>query len=205
MTLETWLPYALASSILLAIPGPTILLVISYALTRGRAATLPLVIGVALGDLTAMTLSFLGLGLLLQEAATWFVVLKWIGSAYLIWLGWQLWRSPVLVSTEADQDQPVVPWQELVWRTWLTTALNPKGIVFFLAFVPQFLEPKQPYLPQILLLGGTFLVLAVLNALGYALLASRLGEWIRQPLARRWLNRTGGGLLLGAGAVTAAS
>src|SRR5215475_2530864 len=93
MTLETWLTFVAASAILLIIPGPTVLLVVSYALGQGWRAALPMAIGVALGDFTAMTLSMLGVGALLAASATLFTVLKWIGAAYLIWLGIKLWRA----------------------------------------------------------------------------------------------------------------
>src|SRR5215217_8394033 len=95
MTLETWLAFTAASAVLLVIPGPTILLVVSYALGQGWRTALPMAIGVALGDFTAMTASMLGLGALLATSAALFTVLKWVGAAYLIYLGFKLWRAPV--------------------------------------------------------------------------------------------------------------
>ena len=89
MSLETWVAFAAASAVLLIIPGPTILLVVSYALGQGWRTALPMAIGVALGDFTAMTLSMLGIGALLAASATVFTALKWIGAAYLIYLGHQ--------------------------------------------------------------------------------------------------------------------
>ena len=93
MTLSLWAAFVAASSILLVIPGPTVLLVVSYALGQGWRTALPMAIGVALGDFTAMTLSMLGLGALLATSATLFTALKWIGAAYLVWLGIKLWRA----------------------------------------------------------------------------------------------------------------
>lgn len=95
MSFEHWFAFAAASAVLLAIPGPTILLVISYALGHGRKIAGATVAGVALGDFTAMTASMLGLGALLATSAAVFTVLKWIGAAYLVWLGIKLWRAPV--------------------------------------------------------------------------------------------------------------
>jgi len=95
MPLENWLAFVAASAIMLAIPGPTILLVISYALGHGRKASTATVTGVALGDFTAMTASMLGLGALLATSAALFTGLKWVGAAYLIYLGIKLWRAPV--------------------------------------------------------------------------------------------------------------
>lgn len=99
MALDHWLAFVAASAILLAIPGPTIILVMSYALAHGRKPAAAIVAGVALGDLTAMTASMLGLGVVIAASATIFTVLRWIGGAYLIYLGIKLWRSPV----RADQ------------------------------------------------------------------------------------------------------
>src|SRR6516165_12508719 len=93
MTFATWLTFLAASGILVLIPGPTVLLVVSYALGQGWRAALPMAIGVALGDFTAMTLSMLGVGALLAASAGLFTALKWIGAAYLIWLGFKLWRA----------------------------------------------------------------------------------------------------------------
>src|SRR5437773_11131232 len=93
VSLETWLAFTAAAAILLLIPGPTVLLVVSYALGQGWRTALSMAVGVALGDFTAMTLSMLGLGALLAASATLFTALKWIGAAYLVWLGIKLWRA----------------------------------------------------------------------------------------------------------------
>ena len=93
MTIEAWAAFAAASAVLLVIPGPTILLVVSYALGQGWRTALPMAVGVALGDFTAMTLSMLGIGALLAASATVFTALKWIGAAYLVYLGVKLFRS----------------------------------------------------------------------------------------------------------------
>src|SRR5512139_4273263 len=93
MTFESWAAFAAASAVLLIIPGPTVLLVVSYALGQGWRTALPMAVGVALGDFTAMTLSMMGLGALLAASATVFTVLKWVGAAYLVYLGTRLWRA----------------------------------------------------------------------------------------------------------------
>ena len=105
MSFEQWLAFAAASAVLLAIPGPTILLVISYALGHGKKAAGATVGGVALGDFTAMTASMLGLGALLAASATLFTALKWIGAAYLIYLGVKLWRAPVSVGEASTSER----------------------------------------------------------------------------------------------------
>lgn len=202
MTIEHWLAFVAASTILLAIPGPTILLVISYALGHGRRAAAPIVAGVALGDFTAMTASMLGLGALLAASAELFTVLKWVGAAYLVYLGIQLWRAPVgdAAATAAPMRKP----GRMFAHAWLVTALNPKSIVFFVAFLPQFLVLSEPMLPQMMIFEATFLVLATLNATLYALAASAARTTIRRPNVQRAVNRTGGSLLIGAGVLAVA-
>lgn len=198
MAWESWIAFVLASVVLLAIPGPTILLVIGQSLGAGRRNALPLVAGVALGDLTAMTLSLAGLGAVLAASATAFTVLKWAGAAYLVWLGIGLWRAPV----EAEAPPPL-PARRAMRDAWLVTALNPKSIAFFVAFVPQFVAPGA-FLPQAAVLVATFVALAALNAALYAALAGRLSGAVTRPAVRRGFNRLGGTMLVGAGLATAA-
>ena len=202
MTIAPWLAFAVASAILLVIPGPTVLLVVSYALGQGWRAALPVAVGVALGDLTAMTLSLLGIGALLAASATLFTVLKLIGAAYLVWLGVKLWRAGDAL--DADPRTEVASRTRMLAHAWLVTALNPKSITFFVAFLPQFVSPSVDFLTQMVVFEATFLVLAFANALGYALIASRARAVARNPRAIRAFNRIGGGLLIGAGAVAAA-
>src|SRR3954470_6110799 len=104
MCFENWLAFAAASAILLVIPGPTILLVVSYALGQGWRTALPMAVGVALGDFTAMTFSLLGLGALLATSATLFAVLKLAGAAYLVWLGVKLWRAGAALDAKPRTD-----------------------------------------------------------------------------------------------------
>lgn len=201
MSFEHWLAFAAASAVILAIPGPTILLVISYALSHGRKSAGATVAGVALGDFTAMTASMLGLGALLAASAALFTVLKWVGGAYLIYLGIKLWRAPVGEQAEAQTNEarPL----RIFLHAYAVTALNPKSIVFFVAFLPQFLISSQPLLPQMVLFEVTFLALAILNASSYALIAAGARRTIRKPSVQRIVNRTGGGLLVGAGILAA--
>lgn len=195
MTFEHWLAFAAASAVLLAIPGPTILLVISYALGHGRKAAGATVAGVALGDFTSMTASMLGLGALLATSALLFTALRWVGAAYLIWMGIRLWRAPIATGEGAAAASS----RRIFLHAYAVTALNPKSIVFFIAFLPQFLDPAQPVPGQMAVFEATFLVLATLNAASYALLAAAARRTIRRPAVQRAVNRTGGSLLVGAG------
>src|SRR5688500_13741889 len=139
MTFESCAAFTAASALLLIIPGPTVLLVVSYALGQGWRTVLPMTVGVALGDFTAMTLSMLGLGALLATSATLFTALKWIGAAYLIWLGIKLWRAGGAMQATPRTDKASA--LTMVAHAWIVTALNPKSITFFVAFLPQFLDP----------------------------------------------------------------
>lgn len=202
MRLEIYMTYILATTLILVIPGPTIILVISQAVAHGRKSVLPLVAGVVLGDFTAMTLSLLGLGAIMTASAALFTLFKWIGAIYLIYLGIHLWRAnPENGSVQTGAKQP--SHRSLFRSSFIVTALNPKSIAFFVAFMPQFISPHSPVLGQTLLLGGTFLFLAFVNAALYAIFAGQLREVIKRSGIRRWLNRCGGTALIGAGIITA--
>ncbi|MBE7185600.1 MAG: LysE family translocator [Methylobacterium mesophilicum] len=200
MTIETWAAFAAASAVLLVIPGPTILLVVSYALGQGWRTALPMAVGVALGDFTAMTLSMLGIGALLAASATVFTLLKWVGAAYLVYLGVKLFRAGGSLDAKPRTDE--TPPLRMLAHAWLVTALNPKSITFFVAFLPQFIDRHGDFWTQLLVFEATFLSLAFANAFGYALVAARARGWIGNPRAIGLFNRAGGTLLVGAGVAT---
>jgi threonine/homoserine/homoserine lactone efflux protein len=202
MAIESWLAFAAASTILLVIPGPTVLLVVSYALGQGWRTALPTAVGVALGDFTAMTLSMLGVGALLATSAMLFTVLKWIGAVYLIWLGIKLWQAGGSLNAGPRNDK--VSALKMIGHAWVVTALNPKSITFFVAFLPQFLSPNSSFPAQMIIFETTFLVLAFANAFGYALIASRARALVQSSRAISIFNKTGGTLLIGAGVAAAA-
>ena len=198
MPLDHWVPFFIAAAILLAIPGPTLLTVISYSLAHGRSANIPLVVAVALGDATGLTLSLLGLGAILATSAFLFTVVKTIGGVYLIYLGIKLFRAGV---TSADIPTPPAP--ESMWRVcanaYLVTALNPKGIVFFVAFLPQFIDRSQPVAPQLWIMAITFVTLSGFFAGLYAVFAAVARRALTSPRAQRGFNLAGGSLLSCAG------
>ena len=202
MPLETWLAYTFVTASFLLIPGPTILLVISYSLIRGRQAVFALLLGVGLGDVVAMLLSFIGVGLLLQTVSIVFQFFMWIGAAYLIWLGIRMLRDESESLELSEKIDPKV-WHAITANAFVITALNPKSIVFFLAFLPQFINSEKSFITQSLILGSTFLGLALLSVVLYSLLSSFIGQQMRLPLIHRWTNRIGGSLLIGAGGMIA--
>lgn len=201
MPLDLWLTFVAASTALLLIPGPTVLLVLSYALSQGRRVAVASASGVALGDLIAMTASLAGLGALVLASATLFTLLKWAGAVYLVWLGIKLLRAPAAgLEARARPDSAA---RHVFWHAASVTALNPKSIAFFIAFVPQFVQVDRPLVPQFAVLVVTFVGLAAVNALAYALAADRLRRTIRRPGVIAWLTRGGGGALVAMGILTA--
>ncbi len=202
MPLELWLAYVATSAIVLAIPGPTILLVLSYSISQGRSATVPLVAGVALGDSVAITFSLIGLGTLLATSALWFTVIKWIGGLYLIYLGVKLMRGankPRAIQSDQTQSVPTSTPGKLFGNAFIVTALNPKSIVFFIALLPQFISSAHPAGPQLWILGITFVVMATIGAACYALFATSMRRFLSSARAQKVYGLFGGGLLCVAG------
>ena len=198
MSIELWLAFVAASAVLLIIPGPTILTVISYSMTHGRRAQVPLVAAVALGDSTALVVSLLGLGALLATSAFWFTAVKWVGGLYLLVLGIKLLRAGISPAELVAPAAPDSRWK-LFANTYLVTALNPKGIVFFVAFLPQFIKPGAALTQQLWVLAVTFVIMATLNAALYAVFAGSARKLLSSPKAQRRFNLAGGSLLSAAG------
>ena len=202
MDLHLWYTFVVASAVLLIIPGPTIILVLTYALTQGRKVAVASAAGVATGDLIAMTASLAGLGALVLASATLFTVIKWIGVLYLIWMGIGMIRAAGSLRVPSTQ-APVLPAGRIFKNAAMVTALNPKSIVFFIAFVPQFIAPESPLIPQFAVLIATFVGLAFINAMAFALLADRLRGTVRRPAVLAWMTRLGGSVLVAMGVATA--
>ncbi|MEM9967708.1 MAG: LysE family translocator [Pseudomonadota bacterium] len=205
MPFDLWLAFVAASAALLLLPGPTLMMVMSYALTQGRRVALASALGVATGDLIAMTLSIIGLGALFLTSALAFTILKWVGAAYLVYLGLRM-----LISTRAASMQPDLtnkpPGQAAgkVFRDLaLVTALNPKSNTFFVAFLPQFIDPSAAFMPQASVLIVTFVSIATVNAMVFALAANALRNRVKQPSVQTWLGRAGGSTLIILGIATA--
>lgn len=209
--LDLWLAFVVASTIILVIPGPTIIAVIGHSLREGRRAHLPLVAGVALGDATAVALALTGLGALLATSAMAFQMVKIVGALYLIWLGLKLIRSRWGIRAEGEPDtirsnrssgDRRIPRKRLLLDAYFITTFNPKGWLFFLAFLPQFVDSSQPLVGQLWLLGSTFVLLGELNAWLYARFATAARDSVLTSHATNILQRSAGGLLIGAGILT---
>jgi threonine/homoserine/homoserine lactone efflux protein len=179
------------------------MVVLGYAASHGPRRGLASLIGVAAGDVAAIAACSVGFGALLATSATAFTVLKWVGAAYLVYLGIQMWRAPA-PAVDAVAEARGASARSAIGNAFTVTALNPKGAIFFGAFLPQFISPGAPAIPQLLLLGGTFIALATLILGTYAVLIGGARRFLRSPVAMRRMQRTGGTLLIGAGVLTAA-
>jgi threonine/homoserine/homoserine lactone efflux protein len=199
--LDLWFAFVATSAVLLIIPGPTTLTVISYSVSHGRGATLPLIAAVALGDSTALSVSLLGLGALLATSAAWFTAVKWAGGLYLLYLGAMRLRAGM---STIEPTAPNVPSSRgrLFLNTYLVTTLNPKGIVFYVAFLPQFLSPAASITRQLWILAVTFVTLGIANVSLYATFAGSARRLLASPRAQRGFNIAGGSMLFGAGVWT---
>jgi homoserine/homoserine lactone efflux protein len=202
ISVQLWLAFAAAATVLILIPGPTTLMVTGHAMSSGPRVALASLIGVACGDIVAMAGSMLGFGAVLAASAEAFMVLKWLGAAYLVWLGIKLWRAPAISFDIAVAGRARGMGRAIAESFWVT-ALNPKGLLFFAAFMPQFIDPHRAALPQILLLGATFVAIALAVQTGYILLMARARRVVASARAVRVMNRVGGSMLLGAGLLTA--
>lgn len=214
VSIETLIAFIAASTVLLVIPGPTIVMVVSQTIAYGRQAALASVAGVALGDLVAASLSILGVGTLLAVSATIFTAIKWLGAGYLIFIGWSMWRTRV-AAPDAIAGSAALPGPEthahsgapasrskLFRHAFLVTVLNPKGIVFFMAFVPQFIDHRQPFAPQAGIFVAVFVALGIVNAYAYVLAASSARAFLRRPAILGRVTKAGGLFLMGAGAAS---
>lgn len=201
MTLQIWLTFIAAVVVFCLIPGPTVILVVGQAISHGKKSVLPLIAGVVLGDFVAMSLSLMGLGAVLATSAGLFLVLKWFSVVYLFYLGVKTWRQNPTGNTLC-LDKQNKNHQGAFKSAFVVTALNPKSIIFFIAFLPQFVVSESPAFPQLLILMFTFLSIVTLNIAFYATFSGRVRHKIQSYRARKRLNRISGSSLIGASIIT---
>jgi len=202
MSLDTWLIYLAAAIGLSLSPGPNGLLALTHGALHGRRLTLYTIAGGALGFVLVIALSMFGIGALLKTSLLWLTVLKWVGGAYLVWLGVQVWRSPPLGEGLAQAAAPRSG-ASLFRQGLLSAVSNPKAVLFFAAFLPQFIDPARPLWPQVILLMVTFDVLAAAIQGAYIFAMGRARNRIASPRVLKNMNRVGGAMLVGAGLFTA--
>ncbi len=192
MSLSVYLTFVGASVGLILLPGPNVALILATSLTRGVRAGLTTVVGTALAMVVQLTLVVLGAGVLLTLSAAWFETLRWLGVAYLVMLAVLAWRA---------RPAPALPRPvgagRTVARGFLVSLTNPKTLLFFGAFLPQFVQPGPEAVGQLVLLAATFVALSVCLDSVWAILAARLRAVAAMP--ERLRNRLGAGFFLGAG------
>ena len=201
MTLTTYFLYLAAVALLVLSPGPTMLMCITTAVQHGPGKAVLSASGSVTAVLRVMLLSALGLGALLAASEAAFTVAKVVGAAYLIWLGIKTFRSPGTTLTETStSDANSITGRASYWRGFLVGASNPKALLFFAAFFPQFLNPNLPFAPQFAVLALTFVAFELSVLTACALGVSRIAPLLRQSGPMRWVNRISGGLftLMGA-------
>ena len=201
MSVEIWLAYVVAAIIFSFAPGSGTVNSISNGMVYGWRKSLASIVGLQLGMAVHIILVGVGLGALVAQSAVAFSLIKWIGAAYLIWLGIQKWREHNALSIE-NVDQSVTAGC-LLRRAVLVNLTNPKTIVFLVALFPQFINATQPQLPQLLILGMTTLVIDACVMLFYVCLASRFTHYIRSASVMTRLNRIFGSMFIGCGALLA--
>ena len=201
MSLTAWIGFTLTYTAMALAPGPVVLLVMSYALGHGRRAAWAVVAATSLGDATCLAVATLGLGALLAASAAAFTVLRIAGAAYLVLLGLRLWRTPAEQVAEAAA-VPRGSRARIFVHAYLTATLNPKAILFFMVFVPQFVNPDARLAPQLAaMIAGVLGCGAAVDG-GYTVFAARLRRMLGGR-RQRLVNRLAGGLLMGEGVLAA--
>ncbi len=195
---KVWLLYTLAALGLSLSPGPNSLLALTHGALHGRGRALYTMLGGTVGFLLVIALSMFGIGALLQASLTWLTALKWAGGAYLIWLGVQVWRSPPIAVDRSAPATTAVP-AALFRQGFLSAATNPKGILFFAAFLPQFVDPQRSVWLQFALMAGTFVAIEFGVEFALASLAQRITAWIAR--VGRGFNRACGAMFIAIGAL----
>lgn len=202
MTLSVWLTYFVATLILSLSPGPGVFSSISSGLHHGFRLGMWNAVGMQAAGLILVAIVSLGLGAILLASETLFSIVKWIGVAYLIYLGIVTWRSPARGFRDEGDDGARTP-REVFMRGFLVNITNPKGIIFFAAILPQFIDVARPQAPQYTILASTTFAVDIVVMMGYTALAAKVFRVMTDPARLRWVNRTLGGAFVAAGAALA--
>jgi len=196
MDIHTWLIYFLAAAGLSLSPGPNGLLALTHGALHGRRQALYTIFGGAFGFTAVIALSMFGIGALLKASLAWLTVMKWVGGAYLVWLGIQVWRSPPIGIEIGGAAAPRPRWS--LFRQGAFSALtNPKGLLFFAAFLPQFIDPARSLVIQFVIMAGTFAAIEIATEVFIASMAHRISPWLRR-VGRRF-NQACGGVFMAIG------
>ena len=203
MSLSTWLAYCLATLLLSLSPGPGVFSSLSSGLRHGFRLGAWNGVGMQAANLMLVGVVSLGLGAILLASETLFTLVKWIGVAYLVYLGIAAWRAPAK-GFEEDATDNAQTAREIFMRGFWVNATNPKGIIFFAAILPQFIDIARPQPTQYALLAATTFVVDLAVMMGYTALAARVFRAMRDPRRIRWVNRTLGSAFVACGVALAA-
>lgn len=204
MAYQTWFAFFVAACVIAISPGSGAVLSMSHGLNYGVRRTSATILGLEIALVVILIIAGAGVGSLLVASETAFNAIKVLGAVYLIYLGWSQWRAPVPADGAAAQaDTPVVRgqhWWQRCMTGFLTNATNPKGIVFMVAVLPQFIDHDRPLWLQLLVLAVTMVAVDLVVMHGYAFAASRLQRFFRNQSAMKIQNRFFGGVLMLVGA-----
>lgn len=203
MELSTWLTFFAASWAISISPGPGAIASMSAGLNHGFKRGYVTIFGLVLGIWTQLLIVGVGLGALVAASSTAFTVVKWLGVAYLVWLGIAQWRAPARPMVAVSDSGVFVSRRSMILRAWMINVVNPKGTVFLLAVVPQFMNLSQPLLPQYLTIGATLAFTDMVVMAGYTALAAKVLGALKDPSHIRAMNRTFGSLFVLAGSLLA--
>ena len=196
MLLSTWITFVIAGMIIAVSPGSGAVLAMSHGLAYGLKKASATVFGLQLGLLLVFAIAGAGVGSLLLASEVAFNVVKTIGALYLIYLGVSQWRAKVAPSMDAAAPEAHPSVKRRMATGFLTNATNPKGIIFMVAVLPQFISQEAALLPQLLILGATMVTIDTIVMHGYALLASSMQRYFRDAGAVKKQNRFFGGILV---------
>ena len=196
MLLSTWITFVIAGMIIAVSPGSGAVLSMSHGLAYGVRKASATVLGLQLGLLLIFAIAGAGVGSLLLASEVAFSVVKTIGALYLIYLGVSQWRAAPGPAVDAAAPAAVPTFGRRMLTGFLTNATNPKGIIFMVAVLPQFISQHAPLLPQLLILGATMVSIDLVVMHGYALLAASMQRWFRDARAVKKQNRFFGGVLM---------
>jgi threonine/homoserine/homoserine lactone efflux protein len=211
VSLETWLAYTLACVVLTIIPGPSVMLVVGQTLMRGKSAAMMCILGDVVGSIILTGLSFAGVGAILAASTFLFQSVKWVGVLYLAWLGYsqirEARRDGGSVETSVQSRSPKASFSASFWGSFwagtVTAIFNPKAIVFYMAFLAQFIDPAGDLAVQLAVLTVTSSLVVMVLLTGYAVLAARARKVFQTSMARRRMGYAGGGFMIGGSALMA--
>lgn len=203
MQLSLWFTFFAASWAISLSPGPGAVAAMGAGVNHGFARGYWLTLGLVTGIVTQLAIVGVGLGALMAASEAAFVAVKWLGVAYLLWLGIQQWRAPVRTVQAIDAERTRVSRRSLILRGWGLNAVNPKGTAFMLAVVPQFIDPARPLALQYAVIGATLVFTDLVVMAGYTALASHVLAVLKSPRQVRTMNRLFGSLFVVAAALLA--